>query len=147
MMSPIVWGAATAWSRGPIVTSPAEDRNAIGVHAGTYSTYSALAVATGALRPDHQPAYAGTQPAVAIGPFPQWSDPSKIVTFDPWGHRTAQDFRADIAAGRRLRPSIAVTTGHLAIAEIAQAMADHALTPDGTVLLANGDIAVTKIAI
>lgn len=146
-MSPIVWGAATAWSRGPVVTLPAADRNAIGVHAGTYATYRALAVATGDLCPDHQPDFQGTQPAPAIGPFPQWSDPSKIVTFDPWGHRTAQDFRADIAAGRRLRPSIAVTTGHLAISEIARAIADHALTPDGTVLLANGDIAVTKIAI
>lgn len=147
MIAPLEWGAATAWSRGPVVTSPAPDRNAIGVHAGTYATYRALAVATGNLYPNHQPDYNGTQPAVAIGPFPQWSDPSKIVTFDPWGHRTAQDFRADIIAGRRLRPSIAVTTGHLDIAEVAQAIADKALTPDGTVLLQNGHIAVTKIAI
>ncbi len=147
MTAPIVWGAPTAWSRGPVVTSPAPDRNAIGVHAGTYATYRALAVAKGDLHPGHQPDYHGTQPAVAIGPFPQWSDPSKIVTLDPWGHRTAQDFRADIAGGRRLRPSIAVTTGRLAIAEIAQAMANGTLTADGTVLLENSDIAVTKIAI
>lgn len=129
------------------MTSPAPDRNAIGVHAGTYSTYRALAVATGDLPPSHQPDYHGTQPAVVVGPFPQWSDPLKIVTFDPWGHRTPQDFRADIAAGRRLRPSIAITTGRLAIAEITQAMARGDLKADGTFLLENGDIHATKIAI
>lgn len=147
MSAPIQWGAATAWARGPVVTAPAPDRNAIGVHAGTYATYRALAMATGDLLPSHRPDYQNTQPAVSIGPFPQWRDQSKIVTFDPWGHRTAQDFRADIAAGRDLRPSIAITTGHLAIAEIAQAVKLGALKPDGNILLESNDICVTKIAI
>ena len=147
MTAPLTWGAATAWSRGPVVTAPDTDRNAIGVPAGTYATYRALALARGELRPDHKPDYHDTQPAVSLGPFPQWSDPAKIVTFDPWGHRTAQDFRADIAAGRRLRPSIAITTGRLTIAEIQRAVEQGSLHPDGRVLYANADIAVTKIAI
>jgi len=147
MNAPIQWGAATAWSRGPVVTSPARDRNAIGVPAGTYATYRALAVATGDLSPNHRPDYQDTQPAVLIGPFPQWRDKAKIVTFDPWGHRTAQDFRMDIAAGRNLRPSIAITNGHLAIAEIAHAVQQGALQPDGKVLLENNEVCVTKIAI
>ncbi len=147
MNAPIQWGAETAWSRGPVVTSPDPARNAIGVHASTYATYRALSVATGGLAPEHQPDYQDTQPTVTVGPFPQWSNPAKIVTFDPWGHRTAQDFRKDIAAGRRLRPTIAITTGRLKIAEIALAMDQGTLIPDEAVLLDNSDIVVTKIAI
>ena len=147
MTAPLLWGARTAWSRGPVVTLPEPDRNAIGVHAGSFAPYRALSVAIGDMRPEHRPDFHGTQPAVTLGPFAQWSDPARIVTFDPWGHRVAQDFREDIARGRRLRPSIAITTGKLAIAEIAQAVAAGQLTPDGSVLLGTAEIAVTKIAI
>lgn len=86
------------------MTSPAPDRNAIGVHAGTYSTYRALAVATGDLPPSHQPDYHGTQPAVVVGPFPQWSDPLKIVTFDPWGHRTPTGLPRRYSGGPQVAP-------------------------------------------
>lgn len=34
------------------------------------------------IRPD----YTNTEPASDIGPFPQWGDPEKIVSMDPWGH-------------------------------------------------------------
>ena len=33
-------------------------------------------------------------PTASIGPHPQWSDPDRIVSLDPWGHRVAQDFAA-----------------------------------------------------
>lgn len=33
-----------------------------------------------------RPDFTNTEPAVQIGPFPQWSDPRKIVSMDPWGH-------------------------------------------------------------
>lgn len=28
-----------------------------------------------------------------IGPFPQWGDPEKIVSMDPWGHLTPSIFK------------------------------------------------------
>ena len=34
----------------------------------------------------HRPDFTNTEPAVTIGPFPQWSDKHKIVAMDPWGH-------------------------------------------------------------
>ena len=33
-----------------------------------------------------RPDYTNTEPASDIGPFPQWGDPEKIVSMDPWGH-------------------------------------------------------------
>ncbi len=33
-----------------------------------------------------QTGFTNTEPAVEIGPFPQWSDKKKIVAMDPWGH-------------------------------------------------------------
>src|SRR5262249_48517028 len=82
------WGAAGAAARGPVVASPAEprQRNAIGSYCGAYAVYRALAVATGALARDHRPDLTDTAPAASIAAHPQWSDPAKIVSLDPWGH-------------------------------------------------------------
>ena len=144
---PLNWGAPCARARGPVVTSPAPDRNAIGVHVGGYAAYSGLSVATGALAADHHADYTDTQPLVQIGPFPQWSEPGRIATFDPFGHRVVQDFAPEIAAGLNLRPTIAVTSGQLAIPEIAGAIDRRILHPDGCILSRHGDVSVTKISI
>src|SRR3990167_3113840 len=50
---PIVWGAASARERGPVVgtTLNVSNRNVIGTHSGSYSGYRALAVAAGARTP------------------------------------------------------------------------------------------------
>jgi GTP cyclohydrolase II len=145
----IRWGAKTAQARGPIVAGldagPA--RNAIGVHAGSYSVYSALAVATGALNPRHRPDLTDTEPSAAIGPFPSWFDPGKIVTFDPWGHRVATDFGDQRRQGMDIRPSISVTAGQLRMGEIDDALRRGRLRADGKFLTQSGDIRVTKIAI
>jgi hypothetical protein len=69
-------------------------RNAIGAHGGSYSIYHALAIATKQLPPTFTPNYAFTHPPVTIGPFPQWSEPGKIVSMDPWGHLTASIFES-----------------------------------------------------
>src|SRR5262249_45197578 len=84
---PIVWGAATAVQRGPIIASLTRpgDRNVIGSHGASYALYRALAVSAGALDPDRRPDLTNTHPAADIGPFPQWSDPRTIVSLDPWG--------------------------------------------------------------
>lgn len=69
-------------------------RNALGAHGGSYAIYHALAIATKQLPPTFTPNYAMTHPPVSIGPFPQWSEPGKIVSMDPWGHLTASIFEA-----------------------------------------------------
>ena len=101
---PLKWGAASAAERGPVVaslTNPAQ-RNAIGTHSGAYALYRALAVASGRLDRDHRPDLTDTSPAEVIGPHPQWADPDKIVSLDPWGHLVASVF----AGGARRRASI-----------------------------------------
>ncbi|MGV7216152.1 GTP cyclohydrolase II [Bradyrhizobium sp. UFLA05-112] len=146
---PIQWGAADARARGPIIgtVSRAPDRNVIGSHGGSYAVYRALAVSAGALDPIRRPDLTNTFPAATIGPFPQWSDPSKIVALDPWGHLVAENFRKEIAEGADIRPSIAVTRARLDLPEIRGALVAKRLKPDGEVVHANGSVSVVKIAI
>ena len=100
---PIRWGAPTARERGPVIgtVNAGPDRNAIGAHGGSYSLYRALAVSSGALNPIARPDLHDTTPVVEIGPFPQWAEPTRIVSLDPWGHRVAEDFKT----GDRARAS------------------------------------------
>jgi len=146
---PIRWGVANARSRGPIVgtVSRSQDRNVIGSHGGSYAVYRALAVSAGALDPIRRPDLTNTFPAATIGPFPQWNDPAKIVALDPWGHLVAENFRAEIAEGADIRPSIAVTRARLDLPETRAALAAKRLRSDGVVVHANGSVSVVKIAI
>src|SRR5579864_2953212 len=146
---PIHWGAADARARGPLIgtVSRPQERNVIGSHGGSYAVYRALAVSAGALDPVRRPDLTNTHPAALIGPFPQWSDPKRIVALDPWGHLVAENFRTEIAEGVDVRPSIAVTRARLDLPEIQAAIAHKRLKPDGTVVQANGSLSVVKIAI
>ena len=146
---PLVWGASSASARGPIigsVTNPA-DRNVIGAYGGAYALYRALAVSAGALNPLARPDLTNTDPVVAIGPHPQWCGPGTIVSLDPWGHQAGQLFRDEITGGTDIRPTIAITKARLNLPELNHALEAGRLKPDGDVLHANGDVAVTKIAI
>ena len=145
----IAWGAADAQARGPVLGSVRDGsrRNVIGAHSGSYSLYRALAVAAGRLDPVHVPDLTDTAPAESIGPHPQWSDPERIVSFDPYGHMVSEAFAGDIADGLDIRPTIAVTKAHLTVPEIRSAIEAGRLVPDGEVLTGNGDARVTKIAI
>jgi len=145
----IEWGAASPAERGPVIATltKAAARNAIGTHSGSYAIYRALAVAAGSLDREHVPDLTDTAPAEPIGPFPQWADPAKIVSLDPYGHRVAELFAAQIAQGLDIRPTIAVTKAHINMPELKDAIAAGRLTPDGTVLTAAGDVRVTKAAI
>jgi GTP cyclohydrolase II len=147
--SSIQWGAATAAERGALIGSVANPgvRNVIGTHSGAYSVYRALAVASGALDRDHKPDLTNTTPAEAIGPFPQWADPARIVSLDPWGHLVASEFKSQIEAGADIRPTIAITKAHINMPELMGAIASGRLVPDGDILAANGDVKVTKAAI
>ncbi|ONG47259.1 hypothetical protein BKE38_24305 [Pseudoroseomonas deserti] len=140
------WGAADPLARGPVVATlqDAAARNAIGTHSGAYALYRALAVAAGQLKADHRPDFHNTRPASAIGPFPAWGDPQKIVSIDPFGHLAPELFAGH---GLDVRPSIAVTRAQINMPELTAAMREGRLRPDGEVLLPNGDARVTKIAI
>ncbi|MEY2839380.1 MAG: cyclohydrolase [Pseudomonadota bacterium] len=143
------WDAPTALERGPLIASVANAaaRNVIGTHSGAYSVYRALAVASGQLNRDHKPDLSDTSPAEAIGPFPQWSEPGKIVSLDPWGHMVSTAFADQLAAGLDIRPTIAITKAHINMPELMAAIASGRLKPDGDILEANGDVKVTKAAI
>jgi GTP cyclohydrolase II len=146
---PIRWGAATARERGPVIgtVTAGSDRNAVGAHGGAYAVYRALAVSAGALNPIARPDLTNTAPVVDVGPYPQWSEPGRIVSLDPWGHRVHADFRAEIGEGLDVRPTIAVTRARLTIAELDEAVARGRLKADGEIIRKSGDIAVTKAAI
>lgn len=145
----VAWGSAAPADRGPIVASVtrAADRNAIGTHGGSYSIYRALAVSSGAMSGSQRPDLENTEPVVDIGPYPQWGDPEKIVSLDPWGHLPQVVFRDAIAEGIDVRPSIAITKARLNMPELVGLMGEKKLKPDGKVLKENGDISVIKAAI
>ena len=146
---PIRWGAPTASERGPLIgtTTKRAHRNVIGTHSGSYSVYRALAVAAGALSREHKADLTDTTPTDVIGPYPQWSEPGRIVSLDPWGAMVADVFAADLAAGYDIRPTIAITKAHVILPEIIDAVQKGRLVPDGQILLPSGAALVTKAAI
>jgi len=146
---PVHWGAADPRERGPVIgtVSRPGDRNVIGAHGGAYSLYRALAVSAGALNPLVRSDFTNTHPVASIGPHPQWSEPDKIVSLDPFGHMVTDLFGPEIAEGIDIRPTIAITKARLHLPEIQSAMAAGRLKADGDILKDKGEIAVTKIAI
>lgn len=117
--------------------SSVKQRNAIGAHSGSYSIYRALAIAMGTLNPTHKPDYSMTEPPVPIPPQPAWSDPHRIVSFDPWGHLVPQIFRKEVdELGLDVRPSIAVTKAHIKLSEIDETARKGELEVDGKIVLA-----------
>jgi GTP cyclohydrolase II len=146
---PIRWGAASASARGPVIgtITAGPDRNAIGAHGGAYALYRALAVSAGALNPIARPDLSNTAPIIDIAPHPQWSEPARIVSLDPWGHRVAEDFRREIAEGLDIRPTIAVTKARLTISELDNAVKRGRLKIDGDIIRPSGEVVVTKAAI
>jgi GTP cyclohydrolase II len=145
----IQWGAADPLLRGPIVGSTVNrsQRNVIGTHSGSYGVYRALAVAAGSLERGHRTDLTNTSPTDVIGPHPQWADPHKIVSIDPWGAMVARVYADYIEQGYDIRPTLAVTRAHIDLPEIRQAMAFQRLKADGEVLLENGSAVVTKVAV
>ena len=133
------WGAATPTERGPVVCSRLQSslkqRNALGAHSGSYSIYRALSIAMGSLSPNHKPDYTMTEPPVDFPPQLSWSDPKKIVSFDPWGHLVQTVFKAEMDAGLDIRPSIAVTKAHLKMSELDEAARNGTIGIDGEFVL------------
>ncbi|KAH0139669.1 hypothetical protein KCU67_g15095, partial [Aureobasidium melanogenum] len=146
---PMDWGNKDPSLRGPVVVSrnpsSIRRRNAIGAHGGSYAIYNALAVASKNLNTDHRPDFTNTEPAANIGPFPQWSDPKKIVAMDPLGHLSPWLFK-DIIQKEDvdIRPTIAITKAHMRVPELEESVKAGRLIPDGKICLnATGELAVT----
>jgi len=146
---PIIWGDADPKLRGPVIgtTSNAEHRNVIGTHAGSYAIYRALAVASGALDPTRRPDLTDTAPTDRVGPHPQWSEPARIVSLDPFGAVVAEVFAEELALGYDIRPTIAITKAQVDVPEIGRAIEAGRLRPDGEILRDSGAAVVTKVAI
>ncbi len=146
---PVRWGAATPMERGPIIgtLSNPDHRNVIGTHNGAYALYRALAIASGGLDPEHVPDLTLTSPTFQFGPHPQWSEPDAIVSLDPHGAIVRAAFAAYFEQGFDIRPTIAVTRAHIHLPELANAIRQGRLQPDGKLLLANGDAVVAKAAV
>ncbi|KAF9586566.1 Uracil-regulated protein 1 [Lunasporangiospora selenospora] len=147
------WGAADPQVRGPVVASHLANsiniRNAIGAYGGSYSIYRSLAVAMGDLPADHKPNFDYTQPPVKIAQQPQWSDPTKIVSLDPFGHLTSQYFKSEIEEqGIDIRPTIAITRAHMLVPELQNEIKDGSMRVDGKVIVSEtGEINVHKAAV
>ncbi len=146
---PLQWGNADPIMRGPIVgtVTDLERRNAIGTHSGSYSVYRALAVAAGSLDPLQKPDLTNTSPTHQIGPHPQWSEPGKIVSIDPFGAMVAQVYSQHLSDGLDVRPTIAITQAHLKVPELDDAVRNGRLVPDGKLLKENGSAVVVKAAL
>jgi GTP cyclohydrolase II len=146
---PVVWGATDPMERGPLIgtVTTTAHRNVVGTHAGSYSVYRAVAVAAGALDPLRKPDLTNTAPTHAIGPFPQWFDPSKIVSLDPFGAVVSSAFRSYFEQGYDIRPTIAVTRARIHLPELAAAVQAGRVEVDGKILREGGAIDVVKAAI
>ncbi len=148
-MIPIHWGENDPIKRGPIIATLTDRmaRNAIGTHSGAYSVYRALALASGALPPDHKADLRNTNPVEQIGPFPSWGNREKIVSLDPWGAQVATVFSDFLANGYDIRPTIAITKAHIKMPELTEALELGRLKIDNNIITPDGDVVVTKIAI
>ncbi len=148
-VTPLDWYAKTPELRGPVVATLTnlEQRNAIGTHSGSYTVYRALATAAGYLPVDHKADLTNTSPVEKIGPFPSWTEKSKIVSIDPWGAEVGDVFKSYFDKGFDIRPSIAVTKAHIQMVELRDAVNEGRLKIDGQIIAPSLDVAVTKAAV
>jgi GTP cyclohydrolase II len=146
---PVVWGATDPMERGPLVGTVTckDQRNVIGTHAGSYSVYRAVAVAAGALDPLRKPDLTDTAPTHVLGPFPQWFEPTKIVSLDPFGAIVSSVFESYFEKGYDIRPTIAITRAHIRMPELEEAIEAGRLQVDGKVLKTGGSVVVVKAAL
>lgn len=150
---PLDWYAPDSSARGPVVVSKYKDgmtkHNAIGAHAGPYSIYHALSVASKQLDPNHQPDYTNAHPPFTFPQQKQWSTPGKIVSMDPFGHMAPWMFdKLSEKENVDIRPTMSITKAILSIPEIKEEVQKGNLKPDGKIVLnEDGEMACTKIAV
>ncbi|KAG0245824.1 Uracil-regulated protein 1 [Mortierella sp. GBA43] len=148
----LVWGASDPRTRGPIIVShlanQINSRNALGAYGGPYSIYRSLAVAMGDLPADHKPDFENTEPPIKINQQPQWSDTSKIVSMDPFGHLTSEYYKTEIENGMDIRPTIAITRAHMIVPELQAEIKAGTMHVDGKIFVnETGELNVHKAAV
>lgn len=105
-------------------------------------------MAAGDLPPDFKPSFKNTQPTFDFPQQPAWSDPTKIVAMDPFGHNVVQYYQKHLDAGLDLRPTIAVTRANMRVAEVTESIREGRLAVDGNIVVnEGGDVRVTKAAV
>lgn len=149
---PLHWGKSNADERGPVVVSRSKDtlgrRNAIGAHGGSYSFYTALAIAAGDLDANFRPNFLNTQPTFDFPQQAAWGDEKKIVSMDPFGHDIVKYFGRYLDDGIDVRPTIATTRALMRVPEITEAVTKGRVKIDGEIVLNSaGDVRVTKVAV
>ncbi|KAG0323055.1 Uracil-regulated protein 1 [Dissophora globulifera] len=150
--SKLNWGESDPQARGPVIVSHLANqinlRNAVGAYGGSYSIYRSLAVAMGDLPADHKPNFENTHPPISIKQQPQWSDTSKIVSMDPFGHLTSEYYKTQIEQGLDIRPTIAITRAHMIVPELQAELKRGAMKVDGKIIVnETGELNVHKAAI
>lgn len=147
------WYDSNPENRGPVVVSKYKDgmtkHNAIGAHAGPYSIYHALSVASKQLDLNHEPDYTNAHPPFNFPQQKQWSTEGKIVSMDPFGHLAPWIFN-DLSTKEnvQIKPTMSITKAILSIPEIKEEVKNGNLVPDGKIVLnEDGEMACTKIAI
>lgn len=93
--------------------------------------YRILSIAMGTPNPTHKPYYSKTELPVDIRPTTRWSNPSKIISFDPWGSL----FVGEIESGLDITPSIAVAKGHLKMSKLDDGAKMGDIEVDGSIVL------------
>jgi hypothetical protein len=93
------------------------------------------------------PRYQSRWVHLIVGPYPQWGDPEKIVSLDPFGHNIVSVFEDHLNNGLDIRPTIAITKAHMRVPEIEQSMRAGTLKADEKIVHPNGDLVVTKGAV
>lgn len=147
------WYNKDPLKRGPVVCSRFRSgltkHNAIGAHSGPYSIYHALSIASRRLDPHHQADYFQANPPFKFPQVPEWSEPGKIVSLDPFGHMTPWLYSGvEKKENVEVRPSMAITKAVLSLPEIKEEVQKGHLKPDGKIVLnENGDMACTKVAV
>ena len=66
---------------------------------------------------------------------------------DPWGHMIVEAFDEHLKNDVDVRPTIAITSAHIQMPELVEAMQKGRLKADGKFLMADGSAVVTKAAI
>ncbi len=113
-----------AWARDPAPSTPAPTATPSAPTAAPIRSTAPWPSRPARWRANNRADLTNTSPTTPMGPFPQWTDASKIVSLDPWGARVAEDFADEIRDGVDIRLTIAVTTRPRASwAEINEAIA------------------------
>lgn len=102
----------------------------------------------GALDPNHKPNYENSEPPIQIGPHPQWGDPTKICSMDPFGAAAPVVYKSFADQGVDIRPTIAVTRAHMTLPDLEMAIKSGSLPIDGKIVLNElGELNVSKVAV